>query len=513
MPEVKLNFKLTPKQGDVLTSVATELLFGGAASGGKSHISRVCAILWALEIPGIQIYFFRRLYDDLVKNHIEGPTGFRSMLAPWMNARNPKSPLIAGKLCEIVQGEIRFWNGSKIFLCHLQHQKDITKYYGVEIHAAFIEEATQFTEYMMRFLRSRLRIPDAIKIPEKYLKPKEHWRNASKPEYLFPRIVYTSNPGGVGHAYMRKMFLDGFTPYEIHKGDDKDGGHFRQYIPARVDDNPHVNREAVKANLAGLPNALMEAMLNGNWNVVIGAYFPQISYEKHVIKPFMIPDHWPRFMAMDWGACGDGDPFSIGWYTVADGNVPVFSSLTNEPLPCARDTLICYRRWNGRGLPKQNAADVAKGIKEREREPILFRVAGGDIMEARGHGESIFGIFQREGLTFKRADMRRLNGWSQVDYRLTGGKGYPLSYWVEEASGDIDTISNLQHDNLTPQDIAAGDDHDADRHRYACMTKPIAPEPVQDKQIDYQSPKRQATPQALIKMLNKPEGPTYVTRR
>jgi len=115
---------------------------------------------------------------------------------------------------------------------------------------------------------------------------------------------------------------------------------------------------------------------------------------------------------------------------------------------------------------------------------------------------------------FRRADMRRQNGWAQVDYRLSGENGYPLSFWFEEAAEDLETMSNLQHDLLNPADTAKGDDHDADRHRYACMTRPIAQEEEKADPIDYRSPMQQATPEMLIKKLtSKSKSSAYVTKR
>lgn len=473
-----LSFDLHAKQGLVLESKATEILYGGAAGGGKSHVARVLSILWALEIPGIQIYLFRRLYEDLIKNHLEGPTGFRAMLAPWINGRHPKSPLTGKRLAEVVEGEIRFWNGSKIFLCHLQHQKDLTKYYGPEFHVLFIEEATQFTEYMIRFLRSRMRIPKTLKIPDKYLKPQSEWKS-NDPEYYFPRAIYTSNPGGVGHSYLKKAFVDGHIEQELHQAPHDDGGHFRTYIPAKVDDNPSLNREEVKANLSGLPPALVDAMLNGNWNAVIGAYFPEADPKIHLIKPFHIPEWWTRYMSMDWGACGNGDPFAIGWWAVSDG------SISSYP----RGTLICYRAWYGRGMPKVTASQIAEGILQREaKDPeVISRYAGGDILEQRGHGESILEIFANKGVYFTRADMRRESGWNQVRERLTGEKNIPRIYFFNTYQDEFETLQNLQHDNNDPNDCAPGDDHFPDMVRYMCMSRPYeqdrppAEKPIEEK--------------------------------
>lgn len=479
-----LAFELHSKQGLILESKATEILYGGAAGGGKSHVARVAAILWCLEIPGIQIYLFRRLYEDLIKNHLEGPTGFRAMLHPFTNGRHPKSPLTAGRLAEVVEGEIRFWNGSKIFLCHLQHQKDLSKYYGPEFHVLFIEEATQFSEYMIRFLRSRMRIPKTLKIPDKYLKPKEEWKSANDPEYYFPRAIYTSNPGGIGHRYLKAGFIQGFTPGVPHKAPASDGGHLRDFIPAKVDDNPSLNREEVKANLAGLPPALVDAMLNGNWSAVIGAYFPEVDPKIHLIKPCIIPEWFPRYMSMDWGACGQGDPFAIGWWTVTDGSITVQNS--EGIIRPEKGSIICYRRWYGRGLPKINVSQIADGIKQREiGEKVISRVAGGDILEQRGTGPSIFEIFNQAGIHFRRADMRRTSGWEQIRERLVGNNNKPTIYWFEECEESLELLMNLQHDLNDPNDCAKGDDHDPDMVRYMCMSRPWSkPQPEALKTLE-----------------------------
>ena len=460
----EINIELTERQAEVMQSNCTSILYGGAAGGGKSYLSRCLAILWCMEIPGLNVYLFRRLYDDLDKNHLQGPTGFNAMLAPWCNTKHPQSNLIGGVLCDIVDGEIRFWNGSRIFLCHLQHQKNLTKYYGPEFHVLMIEEATQFTEYMIRFLRSRLRMPKSLKIPDKYKKPQHEWASPTEAEYYFPREVLTSNPGGVGHAFIKNSFISCAPPGVPHVASEEDGGATTVFIPAKIDDNPHINREAYKKQLKGLPPQLVAALLAGNWDAIMGAFFPEIDRSIHVVKSFQIPSSWTRLMAMDWGAAGEGDPFSCGWAAVSDGSFPEYP----------RGSIIFYRRWTGHGLPKTTASAVAEGIISRERHDgqISTRVAGGDIMEKRGHGPSIFEIFSSAGVHFSRADNRRASGWMQIRERLVGKNGIPAVYWFEEAAGDLDTMGNLQHDLNDTSDCAPGDDHCADRVRYLLMARP-----------------------------------------
>jgi len=214
MRQAAIDLTLHPKQALVLQTEANEILYGGAAGGGKSHLVRALFILLCTEIPGFQAYLFRRHSNDLEKNHLEGPKGFHAMLAPWTSVG----------LAEIVKGQIRFWNGSKIWLCHCKDEDDIYQYQGAEMHTLAIDEATQFTEKMYRFLRSRLRVP-GLAVPATW-------------KARLPISMLTANPIGVGVEWVRRFFVDNCTPGTIRKMLAGDGGMIRQFIPALLEDNP-----------------------------------------------------------------------------------------------------------------------------------------------------------------------------------------------------------------------------------------------------------------------------------
>jgi len=466
----ELRIDLHPKQWLAFLSPATEILYGGAAGGGKSHLMRQAAVSWCAEIPGLQVYLFRRIREDLVKNHMEGPHGFRALLAGW----------VACGFVEIVEDEIRFWNGSKIYLCHCKDEKDRFKYQGAEIHVLLIDELTHFTEVIYRFLRNRVRMT-GVTLPAKY-------------RGSFPRILCGANPGGVGHHFVKATFIDGQLPLVASRVGATEGGMLRQYIPARLEDNPTIIEEDpdYENRLNGLGSeALVRAMRYGDWDIVDGAFFDCWSSRLHVIEPFQIPEDWAKFRSGDWGSA---KPFSFGWWAIVgdDTRHPVSGVL----LP--RGAIIRYREWYGMEPGKPNkglkltAEQVGKGLAQRETEkvglgvldPAAFAEDGGPSIASRiveGSGDKK--IFFR-GADNKRVSQRgAMGGWDMMRQRLVGttinedGKpdpdGRPMIYCFSTCTDSIRTIPMLQHDEARPEDLNSDmEDHAADEWRYACMSRP-----------------------------------------
>jgi hypothetical protein len=459
-----IELTLHEKQTKAYLTEATEVLYGGAAGGGKSHGMRVLSIIWASAIPNLQVYLFRRIREDLIKNHMEGTKGYREMLAPLVLAGHVK----------IVDDEIRFWNGSKIYLCHCKDEKDRFKYQGAEIHLLLIDELTHFSEVIYRFLRGRVRGVGLDRMPDEY-------------KGKFPRIFCSSNPGNIGHAWVKDTFIDGVQPGEIRKMSDDEGGMLRQFIPAKLTDNPSLLQDdpLYRARLRGLGSeSLVKAMEHGDWDIIDGAFFDNWSQEKHVIRPFTIPDTWLKFRSFDWGSA---KPFSCGFWAVVSDD---YRHESGKVLP--RGALVRFGEWygckkdeNGRSIQdaglKMTAEAVARGIIERSGQwKFDYNVADPAIFSEDG-GES---IAQRMGkaepaLYFKRADNKRiaqyghLGGWDAMRQRLEGDENIPMIYCFSTCIDSIRTIPLLQHDEKRPEDVdSSQEDHAPDEWRYACMSRP-----------------------------------------
>lgn len=480
MVDIRINLNLHPKQMTALKSEATEILYGGSAGSAKSHLMRVASIIWCLAIPGLQCYLFRRIREDLIKNHMEGPTGFRAMLSDML-----------GYEVEIVEDEIRFSNGSRIYLCHCKDEKDRFKYQGAEIHVLLIDELTHFTDVIYRFLRSRVRIPSGMHMPERY-------------NPLFPRILCGSNPGGIGHAWVKTTWIDSAPAMSVWRVPDDEGGFLRQFIPARLSDNPSINQKQYTSNLSGLGNPeLVKAMLEGDWDVVAGAAV-DIDRARHMVRPFTPPKHWTKFMSMDWGFVR---PYSVGWYCVVAGATEL-AETSRWPSKWLPDgAVIRYREmygWTGKpneGI-RQESPEVARKVlaaEEEAGETMDYRIADTQIW-AQNDGTSIFErMFRATNGRFnpRKSEKDRQASYSEVCTRLRGDEVdeevfQPMLYVTESCAQFWRTVPPLVLDENNPE---KGPDEKQEVHiwdelAYALMSRPYVRTEAQRLKAQFQRLRR-----------------------
>lgn len=341
------------------------------------------------------------------------------------------------------------------------------------------DELTQWaTDRAYRYLRARLRVNASlgIDVPTK-------------------RIRATANPGGPGHHWVKARWV---TPnpsgYAVRECEET--GHKLLFIPAKIRDNPiGLSADPEYANrLKGLGSPeLVRAWLDGDWNIVEGAYFDCWSASM-VLRPVTLPADWLRFRSCDWGSAS---PFAVHWWAVVQDD---WRHLDGAVLP--RGALICYREWYGsmnpadegqRGL-KLTAEELAEGIVRRERgdklaygviDPAAFTEDGGP-----SKAERINNVLSGARMVgFHAADNRRvasvgkqdaprgpIGGWDQLRARMKGIDGTPMIYTFDTCVAAIRTIPALQHDPNRPEDLdTAAEDHCGDSWRYAAMSRPWMP--------------------------------------
>lgn len=462
----QLDLTLHAKQTQAYESTATEILYGGAAGGGKSHLFRVASILWCASIPGLQVYLFRRLFDDLYKNHMEGPTSFLALLSPWMQSGHVKFNLS--------KNFIEFWNGAKIHLCHCQYDKDVLKYQGAEIHVLLMDELTHFSPFVYRYLRGRLRL-GGLAVPEPL-------------KGVFPRILCGSNPGGPGHNWVKAGFVDMAAPMVISKMEKTEGGLLRQYIPARLDDNPTLlaNDPDYAERLEGLGNpALIKAMREGDWNIVAGGALDDVWTPRVVVPRFKVPSTWRVDRSFDWGS---SHPFAVTWFAEADGTEATLPDGAKWSPP--RGTLVLCHEWYGASGPnvglKMSPRDVAKGIKEREASLVAGEwvhapyagPADNQISAVSQPGTpTIADEMAREGIRWNASDKApgtRKIGLELLRSRIReAGKERPEEpalYLMDHCRAAISQLPVLPRDARNPDDVdTAAEDHLYDAVRYRVL--------------------------------------------
>lgn len=415
MPTLTLEGKPQPKQEEFFLSTARHIAYGGSRGGGKSWAMRRKFVLLALRYPKLKLLLLRRTMPELRNNHIRPLQAELDGFAQYKDSEKT----------------FFFPNGSFIQLGYCDHEKDVYQYQGQEYDVIGFEEATQFTEFIKDFIATS---------------------NRTTRQDFQPRIYYTANPGGTGHQWFKRLFID--KQYQNSENPED-----YVFIPAKIYDN-HALMNADPGyvdKLKNLPEDLRKAFLDGDWDIFAGQFFSEWRVEKHVCKPFEIPDHWRKWRSIDWGF---KDHAAIYWYACdEDGRVYVYRELyINQTLGTA----------------------VATKVKELSvGEEIRYTVAGHDMWQKRGtdfnEGESIAETFSNLGVYVEKADIARIVGWNRVrEYLAVANDGIPHVQVFETCVNLIRTLPMMIYDDRKTEDMADGmEDHCVDSFRYGLMSRPI----------------------------------------
>lgn len=247
----------------------------------------------------------------------------------------------------------------------------------------------------------------------------------------------------------------------------------RQFIPAKLSDNPYLTRDDPEyANrLSGLgAENLVRAMLDGDWDIVAGQAFEKLRREVHGIEPFIPPDDWMVFGSLDWGS---SRPFSFGLWTVSNGNA------LPDGRVYRRGAMIRFDEWYGwNGKPNEGlrmeVKEVAEGILKKCKRKPSYVVADPSMWKVDG-GPSHAEMMNRSGLVLRKADNSRHAGYLELRGRIAGDGSGPMLYATTNCyNGFWRTMPDLVLDRNDPEDVETDnqEEHCFDETRYACMSRP-----------------------------------------
>lgn len=388
-----MEFDITLKQKQFIEAGASEVLFGGAAGGGKSYAQLIDAFLFALQYPRSKQLILRRTFPELEKSLIR----VANDIYPRSEFRYNASKHVG-----------KFRNGSIIDFAYCDKKSDIYKYQSAEYDVIRFDELTHFEEEMYVYLLSRVRGTNGY--------PKQ--------------IKSSTNPGGIGHSWVKSRFIDVGAPNQEHDG--------KIFIPAMVQDNVFLmeNDPGYVKRLEKLSEKDKQALLFGNWDIFDGQYFTEWNRKIHVIEPFEIPKDWRRYFVMDYGL-----DMLAGYWIALDmyGRAYVYKEIYES----------------GRII-----SEAAKRIRALTDEEIYANIAPPDLWNRRQDtGKSAAEIFAENGVCLVRANNDRVQGWYNLKEWLRpcpneqGETIAPLRIF-SNCLNLIRTLPSVAMDGKNPNDVA-----------------------------------------------------------
>lgn len=474
-----LNYKPTPRQEafhEASRSGINAILYGGAAGGGKSCAFLMDAIWFACNIPRIKIGCFRRSYPELEESFLRELTKrdyARALGARWHATKKT----------------LTFPNGSTINFSYAENEVDASRILGGEYQVFYIDEAGLVPPAVLQQIEERLRSGDRT-IP-------------------VIGIRFATNPGGASHKYLKDRFLGptdrGRLPWAVERVEGTKKARKVAFIPAKVTDNPHVD-EGYEAVLAGIADPQRRAaMRDGNWDAMVGQFFTQWSYERHVIpEHWELPKGWARYCGVDYGFVA---PWAVCWAAQdQDGRVWV------------------YRELYASGVQSNVQGKILLEAEQAGGDDEVIRVGDPSMWGQRGTPLTVADEYGIVGCGISPSNNDRINGWARVHSFLNEGpaceyhasKGWKTCPMVhvfgDSCPSFIEYIPSLPRSKTKPDDAETTnvEDHMPDAFRYLCMAvgtyaRPIIYDDDPKPPTDQQAP---TTPGAPTPPVQQPEPAT-----
>ena len=424
-------------QVDFLAAPEKEVLYGGAAGGGKSFAMLVDLLRYASN-GNHRALLLRRTLAELTE------------LIDQSRKLYPKA--FPGAVFRESKNTWSFPSGATALFSYVDKDNDVTRYQGQSFTWIGVDELGQYpTPYVWNYLRSRLRTTD----PE-----------------IQTYMRASANPGGVGGWWLKKMFVDPAVPNDPFWATDIDSGNIlrygpnhptnadqplyqRRFIPARLTDNPFLMESGeYEAMLLSLPEVERRRLLEGDWDVADGAAFSEFDRSKHVVEPFEVPYNWPRLRAADYGY---SSPSCVLWGAVDwDGNIWI------------------YRELYDKGYTGETLARIVNALEEHD--PLMqISVLDGACWSKHGTGPSIAETMIRNGTRWIPADKNRIPGKIELHRRLAVDErtDEPKLKIFSTCTNLIRTLPTIPLSKTNSEDVdTKADDHAYDALRYMCMTRP-----------------------------------------
>ncbi|MBP3401798.1 MAG: phage terminase large subunit [Clostridia bacterium] len=391
---MEMSITVTRKQKAFIDAAESEVLFGGAAGGGKSYGQMVDALLFALRYPGSKQLVLRRSFAELDKSLIR-----TSLILFPREIYSFNSSSHTGK----------FKNGSIIDFGYCAAENDVYQYQSAEYDVIRFDELTHFTESQYIYLISRVRGANS-----------------------FPKQIKSStNPGGIGHAWVKRRFVDESPAGEAFIGGD---GMTRIFIPALLDDNRFLlsGDPRYRERLLALPERERKALLYGDWNIFEGQYFSEFDPREHIIAPFEIPPSWRKFRTIDYGL----DRLACLWVAISPEGIS-----------------YVYREYCESNLAI-SAAAAASLARTPASEEIYATLAPPDLFSrSQESGKSKATLFSEFGVNFTKTANDREAGWLALKELLSGTGGVRLKIF-STCTEIIKCLPALTVDKIRPSDCS-----------------------------------------------------------